>query len=98
MSYRLTRLGYGLVDALIKCQISYDAHNVPLNLQGVSAKLINPLEERQASTGNYMVTVALDLHTRCIKVSSEHVFTLTKNQKDTNLHSSLSKSVTILFS
>lgn len=81
MSYRLTRLGYGLVDTLIKGQIPYDAHNVPLNLQGVFAKLINPLEERQASIGNYIVTVALDLHTRCIKVSPEHVFTLTKNQK-----------------
>ena len=61
MSCRLTRLGYGLVNALIKCQISYDTDNIPLNLQGVLAKLINPLEKLQTPIGNDMVTVALDL-------------------------------------
>lgn len=80
MSCRLTRLGYGLVNALIKCQISYDTNNVPLNLQGVSAKLINPLEELQAPIGNYVVTVALDLQT--VSVSPEHLFTLHRNQNN----------------
>ncbi len=65
MSCRFTRLGYGLVNTFIQCQISYDSNNVPLNLQGVSAKLINPLEELQAPVGDYVVTVALDLPTGC---------------------------------
>lgn len=69
MTFRLTRLCYGLVNVLIKCQISYDTNDVPLNFQGVSAKLINPLKKLQASIGNYVVTVALDLQTRCVSVS-----------------------------
>lgn len=85
MSCRLTRLGYGLVNALIKCQISYDTNDVPLNLQGVSAKLINPLEELQAPFGNYVVTVALDLQT--VSVSPEHLFTLHRNQNNQPLNS-----------
>ena len=75
MSCRLTRLGYGLVNTLIECQISDDANNVPLNLQGVSSELINPLEELQTSVGNYVVTVALDLQTGRVSVSPEHLFT-----------------------
>lgn len=70
-TFRLTRLCYGLVNVLIKCQISYDTNNVPLNFQGVSAKLINPLKELQASIANYVVTVALDLQTRCVSISPE---------------------------
>lgn len=81
MSCRLTRLGYGLVNTLIERQISYDTNNVPLNLQGVSTKLINPLEQLQTPVGNYMVTVALDLQTACVSVSSEHLFTLPSIQK-----------------
>lgn len=69
MSCRLTRLGYGLVNTLIKCQISYYTNNVPLNLQGVSAKLVNLLEELQTPIGNYVVTVALDLQTTYVSVS-----------------------------
>lgn len=65
MAYRLTRLSYGLVDTLIESQVSYNTNNVPLDLQGVSTKLINPLEELQTPIGNYVVTVALDLQTRC---------------------------------
>lgn len=69
MSCRLTRLGYGLVNTLIKCQISYNTNNVPLNLQGVSAKLVNLLEELQTPIVNYVVTVALDLQTTYVSVS-----------------------------
>lgn len=79
MSCRFTRLGYGLVNTLIECQISYDTNNVPLNLQGVSTKLINPLEKLQTPIGNYVVTVALDLQTKCVSSSSEHLFTLYSN-------------------
>lgn len=49
------------MDAFIQRQVPDDADNVPLNLQGIPAQLINPLEELQASAGNDMVTVALDL-------------------------------------
>lgn len=77
MSSRLTRLGYGLVNALMECQISYDTNDVPLNLQRVLAKLINPLEKLQAPVCNYVVAVALDLQTRCVSVSSECFFRLT---------------------
>lgn len=55
------RLNYGLVNTLIESQVSYDTNNVPLDLQGVSTELINPLEELQTPVGNYVVTVALDL-------------------------------------
>lgn len=56
-----TGLGYGLVDAFVECQVPDDADDVPLDLQGIPAQLINPLEELQATVGNYMVAVALDL-------------------------------------
>lgn len=57
-----TGLGYSLVDAIVKRQVPNDSDDVPLNLQGIPAQLINPLEELQASIGDDMVTVTLDLH------------------------------------
>lgn len=74
-SCTFTRLGYGLVNTLIERQVSYDTNNVPLNLQRVSAELINPLEELQPTVGNYVVTVALDLQTGSVSVHSEHLVT-----------------------
>lgn len=71
--YRPTGLGYSLVDALIERQVSNDSNNVPLDLQGVSAELIDPLEELQAPVGNDVVAVALDLQTRkCFSKFSTH--------------------------
>lgn len=72
MSVRLTRLGNGLVSTFIERQISYDSNNVPLDLQGVFTKLINPLEELQTPVGNYVFTVALYLQAGCVSVSSGH--------------------------
>lgn len=70
-SRRPTGLGYGLVDAFIECQVPDDADDVPLDLQGIPAQLINPLEELQATVGNYMVAVALDLRmTYCLSQST----------------------------
>lgn len=75
ISCTFTRLGYVLVDIFIKCQISYYTNNVPLNLQGVSAKLVNFLEELQAPIGNYVATVALDLQTTYVSASLEQYLT-----------------------
>lgn len=70
-----TGLGYSLVDTFVKCQVPNDADDVPLYLQGIAAQLINPLEELQASVGNYMVTVALDLHqTSCLSDSTTFTY------------------------
>lgn len=88
MSCTLTRLGYGLMNALIECQISYDTNNVPLNLQGISAKLINSLEELQAPVGNYSVTVALDLQ-MCFSKFRTFIH-LTKQLKSTTVSTGVS--------
>lgn len=64
LSLRLTRLYYGLMNTIIDCQVSYDANNVPLNLQGVPTELVNPLEELQTPVGNNVIAVTLDLEVR----------------------------------
>lgn len=53
------------MDAFVECQVPDDADDVPLDLQGIPAQLINPLEELQATVGNDMVAVALDLRMTC---------------------------------
>lgn len=64
----LTGLYDGLVNAVVERQVPDDAHNVPLDLQGVPAQLVDPLQELQTPVGHDVVAVALDLHTvkRCI--------------------------------
>lgn len=58
------------MDALVECQVPDDADDVPLDLQGVPAQLINPLEELQATVGNDVVAVALDLRMTCCSSES----------------------------
>lgn len=46
---------------VVKRQVANDAYNVSLELLGVFAKLVDPLEELQTPVGHNVVTVTLYL-------------------------------------
>lgn len=57
----LTGLYDGLVNAVVERQVPHDAHDVPLDLQGVPAELVDPLQELQTPVGHDVGAVTLDL-------------------------------------